>query len=180
MKAFILIFCLLKIFSGINIRGKNSITSFINVKDRSITIYGLNSKYESTLEIPSDKLKYYQIDAYSSGKYSISKGNSVTVNSLGTITPRNITWYWYTDGYGYSTPQPDKTLKKIETTFYPGISEITVKVNDKTFKITVTAIEYGEEYAEKIIDSYIKTNVTTKKTKLEKFKAITAFPAQFP
>lgn len=90
MKAFILIFCLLKIFSGINIRGKNSITSFINVKDRSITIYGLNSKYESTLEIPSDKLKYYQIDAYSSGKYSISKGNSVTVNSLGTITPRNI------------------------------------------------------------------------------------------
>ncbi len=180
MKAFILIFCLLKIFIGINIRAKNSITSFINVKDRSITIYGLNSKYESALEIPSDKLKYYQIDAYSSGKYSISKGTSVTVNNLGTITPKNITWYWYTDGYGYQTPQPGKTLKRIEKTFYPGISEVTVKVDDKTFKITVTVLEYGEEYAEKIIDSYIKANVTNKKTKLEKFKAITAFPAQFP
>ena len=53
-------------------------------------------------------------------------------------------------------------------------------MGDISFNIIVTSKEYGEEYAENIINSYLKTNVTNKKTQLEKFKAITAFPAQFP
>ena len=56
---------------------------------------------------------------------------------------------------------------------------ITATVGDSSFKITVTVKEYSEEYVEKIIDSYIKSNVTKKNT-LEKFRAITAFPAQYP
>ena len=179
MKSFILIFCIFEIINGINIRANNPIISFINLKNRSTTIYGLNSKYESVIQLPSKKMTYYQIDAGKSGKYTITKGSSVQVNKEGTITPRNVTWYWY-GGIGYSTPQQGKTPDRVEKTFYPGISEVTAKVEDKSFVITVTVIEYGEEYAENIFDSYIKANVTNKKTVLEKFKSITAFPAQFP
>ena len=179
MKSFILIFCIFEIINGINIRANKPIVSFIDLKNRSTTIYGLNSKYESEIQLPSKKTTYYQIDAGSSGKYTITKGSSVQVNKQGTITPRNVTWYWY-GGIGYSTPQQGKTPDRVEKTFYPGISEVTAKVEDKSFVITVTVIEYGEEYAENIFDSYIKSNVTNKKTVLEKFKSITAFPAQFP
>ena len=179
MKSFTLIFCILGIINGINIRAKKPFVSFINTKSRSITIYGLNSKYESAIQIPSNKIKFYQIDAGSSGKYRIIKGNSITVNNQGTITPYNITWYWY-GGMGYSSPQIGKNPDRVETTFYPGISEVNATAEGKSFIITVTVKEYGEEYAENIIDSYIKSNVTIKKTKLEKFKSITAFPAQFP
>ena len=153
----------------------------IDTKDRNVTIYGLNSKYESALQIPSDKLKLYQIDAGLSGKYSVKtiSGSAVKVNKEGTITPANITWYWY-GNKGYSTPQTGQTPNKIENQVYPGISIVTVQVGNISFKINVTSIEYGEEYAENIISSYLKTNVTNKKTQLEQFKEITAFPAQFP
>ena len=153
----------------------------INTKDRKVTIYGLSSKYESTLQIPSDKLKLYQIDAGSSGKYKVTrvKGTQVKVSKEGTITPGNTTWYWY-GNIGYSSPLPGKTADRIETRVYSGISVVTVQLENISFNINVTSIEYGEEYAENIINSYINTNVTNQKTQLEKFKAITAFPAQFP
>ena len=95
MKSFILIFCFFEIINGINIRANKPFVSFINLKNRSTTIYGLNSKYESEIQLPSKKATYYQIDAGSSGKYTITKGNYVQVNKQGTITPRNVTWYWY-------------------------------------------------------------------------------------
>ena len=153
----------------------------IDTKDRNVTIYGLNSKYESVIQIPSDKLKIYQIDAGSSGKYNVKgvTGRSVSVSKEGIITPGNTTWYWY-GHIGYSGPQQGKTPDRIENRVYPGVSVVTVKVENISFNINVTSIEYGEEYAENIINSYIKTNVTNKKTQLEKFTAITAFPAQFP
>ena len=153
----------------------------IDTKDRKVTIYGLNSKYESTIQIPSDKIKLYQIDAGSSGKYKVKRvsGSAVSVSKEGTITPNNITWYWY-GNKGYSVPQQGKTANRIETRVYPGESVVTVQVGNISFNINVTSIEYGEEYAENIINSYLKTNVTNQKTQLEKFNAITAFPAQFP
>ena len=153
----------------------------IDTKDREVTIYGLNSKYGSTIQIPSDKLKLYQIDAGSAGKYRVKgvSGRAVSVNKEGTITPGNTTWYWY-GNRGYSVPQAGKTADRVETQVYPGVSVVTAQVGDISFNIIVTSKEYGEEYAENIINSYLKTNVTNKKTQLEKFKAITAFPAQFP
>jgi hypothetical protein len=153
----------------------------INTKDRKVIIYGLNQKYESIIQIPLDKLKLYQIDAGSSGKYKVKSvsGMPVKVSKEGTITPCNITWYWYGDR-GYTDPQPGKTADIILKEFYPGVSIVTAQVGNISFNINVTSIEYGEEYAENIINSYLKTNVTNKKTQLEKFKAITAFPAQYP
>ena len=177
----ILLLCLLSISTEYIIKNKFNKISLVNTNDRKVTIYGLNTKYESALKIPSDKLKIYQIDAGSSGTYSVKtvSGRAVSVSKEGTITPANTTWYWY-GNMGYSSPQSGKTADKIETRIYPGVSIVTAKVGDTTFTINVTSIEYGEEYAENIINSYLKTNVTNKKTVLEKFTAITAFPAQFP
>ena len=153
----------------------------IDTSNRKVTIYGLNSKYESTINIPSDKSTSYLIDAGTSGIYTVKSvsGRAVSVSKEGIITPAKTTWYWY-GNWGYSAPQSGKTPDRIETTVYPGISIVTAKVGDISFNINVTSIEYGGEYAENIINSYLQTNVTNKKTQLEKFKAITAFPAQFP
>ena len=173
-----LILCLLQISQGINIRGKSFAQKLMSSNDISIEITTLNSKYESVLQIPSGRNKYYQIDAGTSGKYKVTSGSSVYVNNYGTISPRNVTWYWY-GGKGYSVPQEGKTPDRIEKKFYPGISVVTATVGDSSFKITVTVKEYSEEYVENILDTYVKTNVTDKNT-LEKFRAITAFPAQYP
>ena len=136
----------------------------IDTKDRKVTIYGLNSKYESTIQIPSDKIKLYQIDAGSSGKYKVKRvsGSAVSVSKEGTITPSNITWYWY-GNKGYSVPQQGKTANRIETRVYPGESVVTVQVGNISFNINVTSIEYGEEYAENIINSILKQMLQIKK-----------------
>ena len=146
--------------------------------DLSIEITALNTRYESALKIPSGRIKYYQIEAGKSGKYKVTSGSSVSVNNYGTITPSNITWYWY-GGYGYSWPQEGRTPDRIETKFNPGVSVVTATVANNSFTITVTVKEYSSEYVENILNDYIKSNVTNKDT-LEKFRAITAFPARYP
>ena len=73
-------------------------------KDIYIEIFILNSKYKSLLQIPSNKMTYYQIDAGTSGIYNVSEGSSVTVNKFGTITPKNETRYWYGNEW-YKEPQ---------------------------------------------------------------------------
>lgn len=172
LELIIIISTLFQIFTGINIRRMSS-------NDIKVELYVLNAKYESLINIPLELKKIYQIEAGTSGKYSVSSGNSVSVNKFGTIFPINTTWYWY-GGMGSTTPKEGKEPDRIETTFNEGTSEITATVGSNTFKITVTVKNYGDEYVEKIFDSYIKTNITNKKSTLEKFKSITAFPAQYP
>ena len=94
----------------------------IDTRDRNVTIYGLNSKYESVIQIPSDKLKIYQIDAGSSGKYSV-KGQCPTysVSKEGIITAHNLRLFYY-GNIGYSSPQQGKRPDRIEKRFYSGVS----------------------------------------------------------
>ena len=149
-----LILCLFQISTGIIIKDKLSKVSFIDTKDRKINIYGLNSKYNTTIKIPSDKLQQYKIDAGSSGTYRVRtvSGQPVSVSKEGIITPFMRTWYWY-GNRGYSQPQKDQTADRIETVFYNGVSVVTAKVGDISFNITVTTIEYGEEYANNIMNA---------------------------
>ena len=115
IKSIVLILYLFQISIGINIRGKVFTPKIMSSTDLSIEITALNTRYESALEIPSGRIKYYQIEAGKSGKYKVTSGSSVSVNNYGTITPSNITWYWY-GGYGYSWPQEGELqieLKKI-------------------------------------------------------------------
>jgi hypothetical protein len=147
--------------------------------DISINLSTLSSSYVGVLKIPKDRLKLYQIPEGSSGKYKVTSGSSVTVNTFGTITPRNTTWYWY-GGMGSTSRNPNKEPTKIVVEYTEGTSVVTATIGDKSYKITVTVKDYAKEYVENEIDNYIKKNVTVKKTLLDKLKAITAYPAQFP
>ena len=90
-----------------------------------------------------------------------------------------MTWYWY-NKTGYSIPKDGIEPDSINHDFYPGKSVVTVQKGSTNYKINVNVIEYSEYYVENIFDNYIKTNVSKFKNKLDKFKAITAFPAQYP
>jgi len=148
-------------------------------EDKSITLSTLSSSYVGVLEIPKDRLKLYQIPEGSSGKYKVTSGSSVTVNTFGTITPKNTTWYWY-GGIGSTTRDPNKEPTKIVVEYTEGTSVVTATIGDKSYKITVTVKDYAKEYVENEVDNYIKKNVTIQKTLVDKLKAITAYPAQFP
>ena len=147
--------------------------------DITINLFTLKSTYIGALQIPKDRLKLYQIPEGSSGKYKVTSGSSVTVNTFGTITPRNTTWYWY-GGMGSTSRNPNKEPTKIEVRYTEGTSVVTATIGDKSYKITVNVIDYAKEYVENEVDNYIKKNVTVQKTLLDKLKAITAYPAQFP
>ena len=148
-------------------------------KDITIDLYTLDNGYDKILQFPKNKLKIYQIQEGKNGKYKIISGNSVEVNDEGTVYPRNTTIYWY-GGIGGSIPDKTKTPTRITTTYYYSTSVITATIGTDIYKITVNVKDYAREYAENKLDDYIKKNVTIKKTQLDKLKAITAYPAQFP
>ena len=147
--------------------------------DITINLSTISSDYVGVLEIPKDRLKLYQIPEGSSGKYRVTSGSSVTVNSFGTITPRNTTWYWY-GGYGTTSKDPNKEPTKIVIEYTEGTSVVSATIEDKSYTITVNVKDYSNEYVETELDNYIKKNVTVQKTLVDKLKAITAYPAQFP
>ena len=148
-------------------------------KDFRLDMYILNSKYESLIQIPSEKRKYYQVEAGLSGKYYVCEGKSVTVNKYGTITPRNETLYWYGKS-AYNEPQPGKTLDRIEITFSTGGAVVTVIEGNESYNISIYVRDYCQEYVEPIFREYIEKNVTNKENDLEKFKSIVAYAAQYP
>ena len=145
----------------------------------NIDIYTLASNYKEKISIPSNKYQVYKIDSGSSGTYRVISGNSVTVGKDGIIYPKNKTTYWY-GNIGYSYPLSDKEPTSIVISYALGESKVNATVGTKSYIITVNVKDYASEYVENIIDAYIKTNVTTQKTKLDQLKAITAFPAKFP
>jgi len=147
--------------------------------DVTTTIYTLSDDYNSVITLPSSKKKLYQIAEGSSGTYRVTSGKSVEVNKFGTIYPKNTTFYWY-GNIGFSSPDPNKTPTRITTSFEYGTSTVSVTSGTETYKITVAVKNYAQEYAEKKIAEYINKNVTVKTDKLEKLKAITAYPASFP
>lgn len=179
--------------SGLKMYEKNSFLSFIQLEnnndddeiiltssqDISLNIYTLSSTYSSKLQIPSNLLQWYQIETGSTGKYKITSGNSVTVDSNGRIFPRNTTWYWY-GGIGSTSRDPNREPTRIEVSFTLGTTEINANVGDNNFKVTVNVKDYATEYAESKLNEYIKKNVTNKVTQLEKLNAIAYYPQQFP
>ena len=121
----ILLLFLFQLCKGIVIRQKSYNQKLMSSQDFRLDFYVLNSRYESVLQIPSDRRTYYQIDAGTSGKYNVSEGSSVTVNNYGTITPRNETSYCYGNTC-YNEPQQGKTPDRIKTEFATGGSVVTV------------------------------------------------------
>ena len=149
-------------------------------KDLTIDLYTLNSNYGDALKIPSNLNKIYKIDSGTSGKYKIISGNSVTVGADGIIYPKNQTWYCHQGTFYSCSSSPGPNYEIVEIDYTLGTSIVQATVNDKAYKITVNVLDYATIYVDGKLDEYIKSNITNKKTQLDKYKAIAAYPAQFP
>ena len=149
-------------------------------QDLNIELYTLNSNYGDALKIPSNYNKIYKVDSGASGTYKVISGKSVTVGSDGIIYPYNETWYCHQGMFYSCISSPSSGYEIVEIRYTLGKSVVEVKVGDKTYKINVNVLNYATVYVDEQLDQYIKTNITNKNTKLEKYRAIAAYPAQFP
>ena len=157
---------------------QNNIKNNINLSgDSEINLYVLSPSYASAIQIPSDYLKIYQISG-ANNTYRIS-GSSVGITSVGTVYPKNTTWYWY-NGMGTTTPIEGKTPTSVSTSFEYGKSTITITSFDKTVTtIIFNVIDYAKEYADKVLADFVSNNITKSMTTYDKFYTITSFPAQY-
>ena len=150
-------------------------------KDFSITLYFMRSVFSDKLAIPSDKMQKYQIDSGKSGKYKVISGETARVEPDGVIYPKNETWYCTQGRFYFCTSWPSGSPNEIvDVRYTEGKSVVQATVNDKTYKITVNVLDYPEEYVNNILKEYIKNNITSKMSQLEKYDKIAAFPAQYP
>ena len=94
-ESIVLLLYLFQVCRGIIIREKSVNKKLMSSQDIYIDLFVLFPKYETVIQIPENKRKYYQIESGASGIYNVSNGSSVTVNKYGTITPRNATLYCY-------------------------------------------------------------------------------------
>ena len=147
--------------------------------DITVDIYTIITAFKDKIPIPSDKYQIYKIDSGYSGTYRIISGNSVNVGNDGIIYPKNHTYYWYGNN-AFLEPIPGKQPSSVTISYTLGQSKISVNVGTNTYIIIVNVKDYGSENVEGKLDAYIKANVANKKTKLDKLKAITTFPALFP
>ena len=161
-----------------NLEATNNNINFSNSSE--INLYALSFEFTSVIKIPSDSQSIYQITGTNDTTYVVSNGSSVGVTSLGTVYPRNTTWYWY-GNKSYVYPQKGKNLTKISNTFYEGKSIITILSANKTeTTISFNVIDYGILYADKILKNFVINNVANLTSEYEKFEKITSFPAQYP
>ena len=142
-------------------------------------MYVLESKYKSVIQIPSDKIRYYQVEAGILGKYEVSQGKSVTVNEYGTIIPRNKTVYCY-GLWCLDNPIEGKAPDRTEIKFFPGGAVITVTEGKNSYNISIYVRDYGQEYSQPILNNFFEINVKNKENDLEKFKTIVEYAAQYP
>ena len=163
-----------KTFLRKNEKSKNEPIMLIS-SNIEVNLYVVDSLYEKC-KIPSDKKTFYKIDSGIKGTYRVTSGDTVTVSPDGYIYPSNYTVYHYGDIISV-TPMPDKELTYFYVVYSKGKSIVSATVDSKTYEITVNVIDYDVEYVEEKMNSYIKTNVTNKKTQLDKLKSITAYPA---
>lgn len=145
-----------------------------------VTLYGLDSDWESYISIPNGYAQSFQLTVSGAAnvRYRVTSGSSVKVSSTGLIEPRYETWYWV-GSMGSTDPSWADSATRIEKSAEYGTSQITVTADGTTFVVTVSLIDYAEHYANKVMDEYLAANITSSMTDHEKFSAICKFIASY-
>lgn len=142
------------------------------------TIYGMSSDYDGTLTIPGNTTFQIKVSGAKSVKYSVKSGSTASVDSNGLVSVSYTTWYWY--GYTATTAKPDDmTGITVERSMYEGDTVINVNADGTVFTVTVHVKDYSNEYADKVIDDYIKKNITSGMTDYEKVCAAAKMAADY-
>lgn len=141
-----------------------------------ITLYGLDSWAEEYLTMPSDKAVSYQIDI--KGSYQVISGDSVSVSADGLITPRYLTFYWY-GGFGTTFPMEGQEPTAITRDCNYGDSVVRVYHDGQYTDLTVTVVNYAEEYANDVMDQYLAAHPTDTMSGREKIVLACQFAAGY-
>lgn len=111
-----------------------------------VTIYAVDSVYQDALTIPDDCPQSFTFTVSGAESVSCYSYSNLTVTGT-TVSPYEDTWYWYSDGYGYSRPQEGKTLVGITRKVSYGKKSATVVADGVSYNVTVNVVDYAEEYA---------------------------------
>ena len=150
------------------------------INTKSVTLYALDDWAKEYISIPSTLNTEYQLKVSNAKNvsYYVSEGDSVNVSDSGVVTPSTTTWYWY-GGFGTSWPQEGQEPTRISVDVNYGKSTITVNADGTTFKVSADVRDYSDTYADKVMDDYIKKNITSSMTGKQKLTEIAKFVASY-
>ncbi len=176
--AFSLVLCMLTAFM-VTANAESELT--LNYENANI--YVLDEDFKELLgEIPSEYPNSVKLEVKgtsSSGYWYVSKGNSVTVDENGLVTPCVETWYWY-DGYGTTAPPQDgEEPTKVTVNYNTGVSTVTCVINGKRLNAEINVIDYSDVYVDEQIQAYIDANITDTMTDYEKAEKACQYAASF-
>ncbi len=146
----------------------------------NVNLYALSDWAKEYISVPSSYNQKFQLKVSNAKKvtYSVVSGSSVTVSSSGLVEPKTTTWYWY-GNIGYSYKLEGKEPTKVEVSVNYGKSVVRATADGKTFDVTVNVNDYSETYANKVMDDYIKKNITSSMTGVQKLRKIAEFIASY-
>ena len=154
------------------------------IPENPVVLYAMDDWAQDYLTIPESHPQSFQIPVENAEEvsYSLISGKSVAVSATGLVTPKIITWYWYSGGsysYGTTVEKPELECLKITHDIEYGTSKIRVTADGVEFEVTVEVRDYAEAYADSVIDQYIQENITEGMTLEEQLEAICKFPAGY-
>ena len=141
----------------------------INAVD--VTLYALSPSYADVLTIPAGMAQTFQLKANSSdARYAVTSGSCCTVDSTGLVRVRYVSTTVYNITTGTST---------VENRPQFGDGTITCTIGNVSYTINVHVVDYSVAYADELISAYLKDNINSSMTDLEKMQAIARYPATF-
>lgn len=150
-----------------------------NINASNVVLYNMDDWAKESISIPDKLQKSFQLKAGDAAITScrVVEGDSVNVTNEGLITPAYTTWYY--NGNIGSTMPSGQPGERIEREAEYGKSVIEVKAGEKTFTVTVTVIDYAEEYADEVMEKYITENIKSSMSVYEKLDKICQFVAGY-
>ena len=151
------------IFSGLNFKSN---AASVNATD--ITLYAMTSSYNKYISIPQNLPQEFQIvvTGATNVTYKVISGD-ISVSDTGLVTPKTTTMY-YAGGYYTNDPAYSIDDSKAYTKISFGDAVIRVTAGSQTFDINVHVLDYVPVYAEQVMDEFIKENINSSMSDMEK------------
>lgn len=147
-------------------------------KDFSLDLFAMSQGYQQVLTIPNHYHQSFQVTITGNKnkpEFKVVSGNSVIVDENGSIKPKEKITYW-NGNIGSSYPTGAQGERK-EVSYQYGTSVVEIKVDSRTYKVTVTLKDYASVYADEKLNLFIKENITAGMKQSDKLKAITEYVA---
>ena len=151
------------IFSGLNFKSN---AASVNATD--ITLYAMTSSYNKYISIPQNLPQEFQIvvTGATNVTYKVISGD-ISVSDTGLVTPKTTIMY-YAGGYYTNDPAYSIDDSKAYTKISFGDAVIRVTAGSQTFDINVHVLDYVPVYAEQVMDEFIKENINSSMSDMEK------------